>query len=220
MGPMMNLLLALCLAPAVQDHKPFDAGLPALAQGKPSPLTGPIEYLWPKGAPHQAGEEERDRPSISLYLAKGEGPAPAVVVCPGGGYGGLAKDHEGHQIGAWFNERGVHAFILTYRHAPKYRQPVPMLDVQRAIRTVRARAVEWKADPAKIGVMGFSAGGHLTSTAVVHFDEGNADAADPVERASCRPDFGILCYPVISFNEPWTHRGSQKNLLGDRKSVV
>jgi acetyl esterase/lipase len=200
MGPMLTLLLALCL----QGDK------------KPSPLVGPIEYLWPKGAPHQDGEEERDKPHLSLYLAKVEAAAPAVVVCPGGGYGGLAKDHEGHQIGVWFNERGVHAFILTYRHAPKYRQPVPMLDVQRAIRTARARAVEWKVDPAKIGVMGFSAGGHLTSTAVTHFDEGKADAEDPIDRASCRPDFGILCYPVISFNEAWTHKGSQKNLLGDK----
>jgi acetyl esterase/lipase len=200
---MMNLLLALCLTSAAQEKKP-------------SPLVGPVEYLWPKGAPQQDGEEERDKPSISLYLARSEGALPAVVVCPGGGYGGLAKDHEGHQIGVWFNERGVHAFILTYRHAPKYRQPVPMLDVQRAIRAVRVRAVEWKVDPAKIGVMGFSAGGHLTSTAVTHFDEGQADAEDPIDRASCRPDFGVLCYPVISFNEAWTHKGSQKNLLGDK----
>jgi acetyl esterase/lipase len=188
-----------------------------LAQDKkPSPLVGPLELLWPKGAPHQDGQEERDTPTLSLYLAKTEAPAPAVVVCPGGGYGGLAKDHEGHQFGVWFNERGVHAFILTYRHAPKYRHPVPMLDVQRALRTVRARAVEWKIDPAKIGVMGFSAGGHLASTAVTRFDEGKADAEDPIERASCRPDFGVLCYPVISFGEAWTHKGSQKNLLGDK----
>ncbi len=201
---MMNLLLALCLASPAQEKKA-------------SPLVGPIEVLWPKGAPQQAGEEERDKPSICLYLAPADkASGAAVVVCPGGGYGGLAKDHEGHQIGVWFNARGVSAFILSYRHAPKYRQPVPMLDVQRAIRTVRARAVEWKLDPAKIGVMGFSAGGHLTSTAVTHFDDGKADAEDPIERASCRPDFGILCYPVISFNEPWTHKGSQKNLLGDK----
>lgn len=186
------------------------------AQEKKSPLVGPIEYLWPKGAPGATGEGEKDKPSLSLYLAPAEkATGIAVVVCPGGGYGGLAKDHEGHQVGLWLNQHGISGFILTYRHSP-YRQPVPMLDVQRAIRTVRSRAAEWKVDPKKIGVLGFSAGGHLASTAVTHFDDGKADAEDAVERAGCRPDFGVLVYPVIAFGEPFTHKGSQKNLLGEK----
>jgi acetyl esterase/lipase len=201
---MKSIPVALLLLFAAQDKKP-------------SPLVGPIEYLWPNGAPHAVGEEGRDKPSLSVYLAPAEkANGTAVVVCPGGGYGFLAVGHEGHDVATWWNEQGVHAFVLQYRIAPRYRHPCPMLDVQRAIRTVRARAAEWKVDPAKIGVMGFSAGGHLASTAVTHFDDGKADAEDPVERAGCRPDFGVLVYPVIAFGEPFGHKGSQKNLLGDK----
>jgi acetyl esterase/lipase len=190
---------------------------PAVGQEKKSPLVGPIEVLWPKGAPLAQGEEEKDKPNLSVYLApEDKATGAAVVVCPGGGYGGLAKGHEGHDVGVFFNNLGVSAFILTYRHAPKYRHPCPMLDVQRAIRTVRARAAEWKVDPARIGVMGFSAGGHLASTAVTHFDDGKADAEDPIEKVGCRPDFGILVYPVIVLDKPYTHQGSKKNLLGDK----
>jgi acetyl esterase/lipase len=191
--------------------------LPAEAQQKPSPLQGPVEHLWPKGAPGALGEETRDRPSISLYLATAEKAAgTAVVVCPGGGYGHLALGHEGHDVAVWLNNLGVHAFVLQYRHSPKYRHPYPLLDAQRAIRMVRSRAAEWKADPARIGIWGFSAGGHLASTAATHFDDGKADAEDPVDRAGCRPDFAILVYPVIVFGKPYTHRGSQKNLLGEK----
>ena len=181
-----------------------------------SPLQGAAERLWSGDAPHQAGQEEKDIPTLHLYPAKADGPRAAVVVCPGGGYGMLAKGHEGHDIGVWLNSQGVSAFVLTYRHAPRYRHPVPMLDVQRAIRTVRARAAEWNVDPARIGVWGFSAGGHLASTAATKFDDGRPDAEDPVERVSCRPDFAILAYPVIVLGESFTHKGSQKNLLGER----
>jgi acetyl esterase/lipase len=187
------------------------------AQQKPSPLQGPVELLWPNGAPGAAGEEDRDKPSITLYRAPADKACgAAVVVCPGGGYGALALGHEGHDVGTWFNSIGVHAFILKYRLAPRYHHPAPMLDVQRAIRTVRGRSKEWGVDPQRIGVMGFSAGGHLTSTAVTHFDDGKADAEDPIERASCRPDFGVLVYPVIVLDKPYTHQGSKKNLLGDK----
>jgi acetyl esterase/lipase len=190
--------------------------LTALQDKKPNPLVGPMELLWPKGAPLAMGEAERDRPTLSLYPAPAEkANGAAVVVCPGGGYGTLAKAHEGHDIAVWYNGLGVSAFVLTYRHSP-YRHPVPMLDVQRAIRSVRARASEWKVDPARIGVMGFSAGGHLASTAVTHFDDGKAEAEDPVDRVSCRPDWGVLVYPVIALDQPYTHLGSKKNLLGDR----
>jgi acetyl esterase/lipase len=182
-----------------------------------SPLVGPIEYLWPHGAPLAQGEEEKDKPNISVYLAPADkATGAAVVVCPGGGYGALAKGHEGHDVGIFFNSLGVSAFILTYRIAPKYHHPCPLMDVQRAIRMVRARADEWKVDPARIGVLGFSAGGHLASTAVTHFDDGRADAEDPIEKAGCRPDFGILVYPVVVLDKPYTHQGSKKNLLGDR----
>jgi len=189
----------------------------AEAQKSPSPLTGPIEYLWPKGAPGALGEDSKDRPSLSVYLAPAEkAGGAAVVVCPGGGYGTLALGHEGHDVGVWLNTLGVHAFILQYRHAPKYRHPYPLMDAQRAIRTVRSRAAEWKVDPSRIGIWGFSAGGHLASTAATHFDDGKADAEDPVERAGCRPDFAILVYPVIVLGKPYTHKGSQRNLLGER----
>ena len=204
---MLCALLLLALSPV--------EGLP-VQDKKPNPLVGPMELLWPNGAPMATGDAEKDKPTLSLYPAPAEkANGASVVVCPGGGYGGLAKSHEGHDIAVWYNSLGVSAFVLTYRYSP-YRHPVPMLDVQRAIRTVRARAAEWKVDPARIGVMGFSAGGHLVSTALTHFDDGKADAEDPIEKVSCRPDWGVLCYPVIALDQPYTHQGSKKNLLGDR----
>jgi acetyl esterase/lipase len=184
---------------------------------KKSPLVGPIVTLWPQGAPGAIGEEAGDRPSLFVYRAlENRSNGAAVVVCPGGGYGSLAVGHEGHEVAQWLNLHGVSAFVLRYRIAPRYHHPAPLQDVQRAIRTVRSRAAEWKVDPARIGVWGFSAGGHLASTALTHFDEGSAEAADPVDRASCRPDFGILVYPVICFGKPYTSPISMKNLLGDQ----
>jgi acetyl esterase/lipase len=175
------------------------------------------ELLWPAGAPGAKSDTPADKPTLTIRLpepAKATG--TAVVVCPGGGYGGLAVDHEGRQIGDWFNSLGVAAFIVEYRHRSRgYGHPAPLQDAQRAIRTVRARADEFKIDPQRIGIMGFSAGGHLASTAGTHFDQGNPEAKDPVERVGCRPDFLILCYAVIAFDEPFTHRGSQRNLLGE-----
>jgi acetyl esterase/lipase len=186
-----------------------------VAQEKKSPLVGPLELLWPKGAPLARGEEEIDRPSLSVYLAREDKAVGAgVVVCPGGGYGHLAKGHEGHEVALFLNELGISAFVLSYRVAPKYHHPCPMLDVQRAVRTVRARAAEWKLDPARVGVMGFSAGGHLAATALTHFDDGKADAEDPIEKVGCRPDFGVLVYPYIVLDKPYTHQGAKKNLLG------
>jgi acetyl esterase/lipase len=175
------------------------------------------ELLWPNGAPLAKGDQPQDKPGLIIYLPEAEkAVGTGVVVCPGGGYGALAMDHEGHQIAQWFNSFGVAAFILDYRHRNKgYMHPAPMLDVQRAIRLVRARAEEFGIKPDRIGVMGFSAGGHLASTAATHFDAGQPDAVDPIDRVSCRPDFAILCYPVIMFDETSTHRGSQRNLLGD-----
>ncbi|HLH16284.1 MAG TPA: alpha/beta hydrolase [Bryobacteraceae bacterium] len=137
------------------------------------------------------------------------------MVCPGGGYSHLAMDHEGDQVARWLNSLGVAAFVLKYRLGPKYHHPVELGDAQRAIRTVRARAEAYRVMPDRVGIMGFSAGGHLASTAATHFDGGNAMAADPIDRASSRPDFAVLCYPVISFTTPYVHRGSLRALLGD-----
>ena len=174
------------------------------------------ELLWPDGAPGAKGDKPADKPTLTICLPDGDRAAgSAVVICPGGGYAVLAAGHEGRDIARWLNGMGVAGFILEYRHRQRgYGHPAPLQDAQRAIRTVRARAAQWKIDPQKIGIMGFSAGGHLASTAGTHFDKGNPEARDPVERASCRPDFMILCYPVIAFGEPYTHRGSQRNLIG------
>jgi acetyl esterase/lipase len=175
-----------------------------------------MELLWPAGAPGAKGDQPADKPTLTIYLPEpAQATGAAVVICPGGGYGGVAMDHEGHQIAQWFNSFGVAGFIVDYRHRKKgYGHPAPLQDAQRAVRTVRARAAEFNVNPARIGIMGFSAGGHLASSVITHFDAGQADAADPIQRASCRPDFAILCYPVIAFDEPFTHRGSQTNLLG------
>lgn len=172
--------------------------------------------LWADGAPGTPATKPADEPVLFLYRpAEGVANGTAIVVCPGGGYGHLAMDHEGKQIAEWFNSMGVTAAVLRYRHhGTGHRHPVPMMDGQRAIRTVRARAAEWGVDPDRIGVIGFSAGGHLASTLGTHFDSGQPDSADPVERAGSRPDFMILCYPVISMTAPYTHAGSRENLLG------
>lgn len=175
------------------------------------------ELLWPDGAPGAKGDAENDKPVMTIYLADGPNKTDcAVVVLPGGGYGHLALDHEGVQIAKWYNSFGVSAFVVEYRHRGKgYAHPAPIQDAQRAIRIVRANAQQFGVSPDKIGVMGFSAGGHLASTAATHFDAGDADATDPIQKVSCRPDFAILCYPVIAFDQPFTHKGSQNNLLGE-----
>jgi acetyl esterase/lipase len=174
------------------------------------------ELLWPAGAPGKLGDEAKDKPTLIIYLPDAEmATGCGIVVCPGGGYGGLAMDHEGHQIARWLNSFGVAAFICDYRHRGKgYGHPAPLQDAQRAVRTVRARAKEFGVQPDRVGIMGFSAGGHLTSTALTHFDKGHADSADAIEKVSCRPDFGLLCYAVIALDQPFTHMGSQHNLLG------
>ena len=183
----------------------------------PVSAQGPTEVLlWPGGAPGALGTEDKDKPRIRVWhAAKTDAPAPAIVVCPGGGYGHLALDHEGRQIAAWLNSIGVTAAVLEYRHRGKgYGHPAPLQDAQRALRTVRTHAQDWRIDARRVGVLGFSAGGHLASSVSVHHDAGAPNADDPVERQSCRPDFAVLCYPVIAFGQPFTHKGSQRNLLG------
>jgi acetyl esterase/lipase len=171
--------------------------------------------LWPGGAPDAVGQEDGDKPTLTVFLPPADkATGTAVVICPGGGYGFLAVDHEGQQIGDWLNSIGVAGFMLKYRIAPRYHHPAPLQDAQRAIRTVRARAKEWHIDPERIGIWGFSAGGHLASTAGTHFDTGKSENDDPIERASCRPDFLILSYPVITLEPPYAHMGSRQNLIG------
>jgi acetyl esterase/lipase len=169
--------------------------------------------LWPDGAPGALGKDEKDIPTLTPFLPADKPSGAAIVVCPGGGYGGLAP-HEGKDYALFLNDHGVTAFVLKYRlGSAGYRHPRMLEDAQRAIRLVRARAAEWNIDPKRVGIMGSSAGGHLASTALTHFDAGRTDASDPIERQSSRPDFGILCYAVISMG-PNTHQGSKNNLLG------
>lgn len=171
--------------------------------------------LWPEGTPNSLGDQDHDKPTITPYLvsgAKQSDKKSAVVIFPGGGYGGLAS-HEGHDYALWFNQKGIQAFVVKYRLGSKgYRHPSMLNDASRAVRFVRTHAEKFNVHPSRIGVIGSSAGGHLSSTILTHFESGD-QAKYEVDRVSSRPDFGILCYPVISMGE-FTHRGSKRNLLG------
>lgn len=174
--------------------------------------------LWAEGAPGALGTNADDVPTVTVYLPEpGKANGAAMVICPGGGYAHLAS-HEGKDYALWLNESGIAGFVLKYRlGSAGYRHPVMLQDAARAVRTVRARAAEWGIDTKRIGIIGSSAGGHLASTLVTHFDAGKPEAADPIERVSSRPDIGILCYPVITFGE-FAHVGSRENLLGKTPS--
>ena len=192
------------------------------AQTAPFPIKLPERVLlWPNGAPGAHGNAELDKPDLTIYLATGSQKVPTgVLVFPGGGYVHLAVDHEGTQIAAWLNSYGISAFVLRYRLGPKYHHPVELEDAQRAIRYVRANAKQFGIDAHRIGVWGFSAGGHLASSVGTHFDNGDAGAGDLTDQQSSRPDFLILCYPVITFTEPYLHRGSRTALLGDNPDAA
>ena len=182
-------------------------------------LVRPVERLWPARAPGALGDGAEHESSLTVYLApSARANSAAVVVAPGGGYGVLASNHEGAQVAQWLNSLGVTAFVLKYRLGPRYQHPTMLTDGQQAIRTVRTRAGEWKVDPNRIGILGFSAGGHLASTVGTQLDLGDRRANDPVARASSRPDFMLLIYPVITMSDPYTHAGSRRNLLGSRPS--
>jgi acetyl esterase/lipase len=197
-GVVMLLTLSWLAAPAVAEP--------------------PVELLWSGDAPGATGQADGDKPTLTIYLPPAEkATGAAVVICPGGGYGALAMDHEGHQIAQWLNSFGVAGFILKYRHRNSgagYGHPAPLQDAQRAVRTVRSRARQWGVNPDRIGILGFSAGGHLASSALTHFNDRVYEPRDDVDKASARPDFGILVYPVVSLIESYTHKGSRRNLLG------
>lgn len=170
-------------------------------------------FLWSDQAPGSQGESPEDKPHLISYLVESATPAPAVIIFPGGGYAHRA-DHEGKPVAAWLNSLGISALVLNYRVAP-YRHPCPLQDAQRAVRLARSRATDWGVDPQRLGVLGFSAGGHLAATLSTHFDQGVKTASDPVDRQSCRPDFAVLCYPVITLLGDHRHAGSMRNLLGE-----
>ena len=174
--------------------------------------------LWPDGAPGALGEKDDDKPTLTAFLpAPEKATGAAIVICPGGGYGGLAP-HEGAGYAEWLAENGIAGIVLKYRLGSRgYRHPAMLNDAARAVRLTRSKSDEWKIDPKRVGIMGSSAGGHLASTLLTHFDMGLAEATDPVERLSSRPDLGILCYAVISMG-PNTHGGSKQNLLGNNPS--
>ncbi|HUT59655.1 MAG TPA: alpha/beta hydrolase [Phycisphaerae bacterium] len=170
----------------------------------------PVE-LWPGGAPGAMGDGSADRPRITPFLPQADEPTGAVVVCPGGGYHVLAA-HEKEPIARWAASLGMAGILLEYRVAP-YRHPIPLGDAQRALRLVRARAGDWNIDPRRVAILGFSAGGHLAGCAATMFDAGRPEAADPVERQSCRPDALIACYAVVSLDRYHRHN-CMENLLG------
>jgi acetyl esterase/lipase len=208
------VLIAVALACALAS--------PALAQAPGPILQEPQTIpLWQGAAPGAAGNAPEDIPTLTIYMPPNTaGPMTAVIIAPGGGYRALSMNKEGRAPANYLNALGIAAFVLKYRLGPKYHHPIELGDMQRAIRTVRSHAAEWHVDPARIGVMGFSAGGHLAATASTHFDRGNGSAADPIDRAGSRPDFAILAYPVITFTEPWTHQGSKTNLLGEKPDAA
>lgn len=155
-------------------------------------------------------------PTVTPYLSQHNSLSSAVVVLPGGGYTHKAG-HEAEPVAHWLNTIGISAFVLDYRVAP-YRHPIPMMDARRAIQIVRSRAKSWAVDPTRVGVLGFSAGGHLASTIGTHFadlPESTAVNSSAVDKISARPDALILCYPVITFGE-YGHQGCIDNLLGTK----
>jgi acetyl esterase/lipase len=182
----------------------------SLAQAQPKEAMP----LWPDGAPGALGKTDKDIPTLTAFLPDPDkATGAAMVICPGGGYGGLAS-HEGKDYALWMSHEGIACFVLKYRlGSAGYRHPIMLMDVTRALRTVRANAEAWKIDPHRIGITGSSAGGHLASTLLTHYDAGDTNSPDPIERVSSRPDIGILCYPVITMG-PKTHMGSRNNLLG------
>ena len=187
----------------------------AADQTSPPATTQPVVRLWDGDAPGAVGNGPIDIPTLTAFAPRAIArPCAAVIVCPGGAYTHLAP-HEGAPVALWLNSRGIAAFVLKYRLGPKYHYPVELEDVQRAIRLVRHNAGVWGIDPNRVGIIGFSAGGHLASMAATHFDVRVGEAKDAIDRENARPDLAMLLYPVITMSTEYTHRGSRKSLLGD-----
>ena len=211
MANLALFLVPVCIIGAAFAQNPNQPSTQTSSQPTPIPL-------WVNGAPGAKGPAPEDIPSIQLYQPPADkATGAAIVVCPGGGYAHLAP-HEGHDIAVWLNGIGVTAVVLKYRLGPKYQHPAMMDDALRAIRYTRSKAAEWKIDPNRVGIMGFSAGGHLASIAATHFNVGDPNASDPIEKLSSRPDLLILCYPVVTMTDPFAHKGSRRNLLGENPS--
>jgi acetyl esterase/lipase len=213
-----EVMVLVCGVGFTQVTAPVPAAvpLPSTASAVSQGGAGKTMLLWPAGAPGALGNEDVDKPTLTVFLPMAPNSTKTgVVVAPGGGYTHLSMEKEGFAIARWLNERGVAAFVLQYRLGPKYHHPIEIGDAQRAIRMVRANAAEWGVAADHVGMWGFSAGGHLTATAGTRFDSGKPDASDEIDRQGSRPDFLVLAYPVITFKEPDLHRGSLKYLLGD-----
>lgn len=179
----------------------------------------PAIRLWQARAPDARGDSIVDQPSITPFLPPaGKSNGTAIVIFPGGGYQHLAFDKEGADVARWLNGLGVSAFVVTYRLGPRYQHPAMLHDAQRAVRLVRAGAERWGLNAQRVGVMGFSAGGHMAATAGTHFEPGAPMNPDAIERVSSRPDFMVLLYPVITMDDHWAHHGSRVNLLGGSPS--
>ena len=210
-----RFFLACALAMTTIVTSQITAGEP------PELLLWPADHLANQGTGDPSIEVQpqhvviKHSPSLLVFLPEKQGNGSAVMICPGGGYGRLAIAKEGTDIAKWMNERGMAAFVLNYRCGGGVNQnPAPLDDALRGMQLIRSHAKEWNIDPAKVGVMGFSAGGHLASTVSTLSKEGNPQAADLVERLSSRPNFSVLVYPVISMEKGLTHGGSRRNLLG------
>lgn len=171
--------------------------------------------LWPEGVPDAQGDTDLDKPELTVFLPDKAVSQTGVVVFPGGGYSHLAMDHEGYEVAKWLNGLGIAAFVVKYRLGTRYNHPSQLKDAQRAIRLVRENASQWNISPDNIGILGFSAGGHLASTAGTHFEKEKVEANNPPEDIDLRPDFMILVYPVITMESNYTHKGSRRHLLGE-----
>jgi len=183
----------------------------------------PRLLLWPEGSIAAGVETERDPaiPTMDVHLpAPGKATGTGVIVLPGGSYGGVSMEFEGVHAAKFLTDHGIAAFVVRYRHAPRFHHPVPLQDAQRAMQLVRARAAEFQVSPQRLGLMGFSAGGHLASTVITQLELGQAAAVDPLARVSARPDFAILIYPVITFSDTaFVHQGSRTNLTAGRAEL-
>jgi acetyl esterase/lipase len=219
--PSVVMAVSFLVAGALAQHepaKPDASETPAQSRATErrlyaEPQTFP---LWKNGAPGAQGKNAEDTPTLTLYMPSHPTKSDTgVIVAPGGSYTVLAMNHEGRQVANWLNSLGMTAFVLKYRLGPKYHHPIELGDAQRAIRLVRSRAKEFGIRPDRVGMMGFSAGGHLAATVGTHYDPGDHSATDPIDRISCRPDFLVLAYPVISLVAPYSHSRSAHNLLGD-----